>query len=156
MNAAELVPICITSTQQTLSMMAATETVLRGVQVVNNKKSWGDVTGFLGLTGSGCRGNLTISFSESALLEIVSKLLMDDFTELNDDVIDAVGELTNMISGTVKKTLLDAGFKIEMSSPVVLQGKGIPFSQGSGGEVQQILFETKAGDFVVQVSFITD
>ena len=156
MNASELVPICIASTQQTLSMMAATETVVKNINIIDEKRTWGDVTGFLGLAGSGCRGNFTISFSESALLAIVSKLLMEEFTELNEDVIDAVGELTNMISGAVKKALLDAHFQIEMSTPVIIQGRNIPLSQGARGDVQQICFETGAGNFVVEVSFSTD
>jgi len=155
MDAEQLIPFCISSTKKTL-LMAATEANVIGTIATTEKKCWGDVTGFIGLTGSDCAGNLAISFSKGAVLAIVSRLLMDEFTEINEDVLDAVGELTNMVSGEVKRELLDRGFRIEMSSPLVIQGLGVPITHGGGVfTVQQVQFSTDAGDFVVQVCFKT-
>jgi chemotaxis protein CheX len=156
MNAEQLIPFCISGTKQTLSMMAATEVEVAEVTTTISKKCWGDVTGFIGLTGTECTGNFAISFSENAVLGIVGRLLMDEFTEINEDVLDAVGELTNMISGQVKKELLDRGHLIDMASPVVIQGSGVPVTHGSGiFTVHQIRFTSDAGEFVVEVCFRT-
>lgn len=156
MNAEQLIPFCISGTKQTLSMMAATEVEVAEVTTTISKKCWGDVTGFIGLTGVDCTGNFTISFSEGAVLAIVSRLLMDEFSEINEDVLDAVGELTNMVSGQVKKELADRGNLIDMSSPVVIQGLGVPVTHGTGVfTVHQIRFTTDVGDFVVEVCFRT-
>jgi chemotaxis protein CheX len=156
MDADQLIPFCISSTKQTLSMMAATEVEVVEVATTISKKCWGDVTGFIGLTGDECTGIFAISFSENAVLAIVGRLLMDEFTEINEDVLDAVGELTNMVSGQVKKELLDRGHRIDMSSPVVIQGLGVPVTHGAGVfTVQQIRFTADAGEFVVEICFKT-
>ena len=156
MDAEQLVPFCISSTKQTLSMMAATEVVVAEVVTAISRKCWGDVTGFIGLTGEDCTGNVAISFSENVALAIVGRLLMDEFAEINEDVLDAVGELTNMISGQVKKELFDRGHRIDMSSPVVIQGLGVPITHATGVfTVHQIRFTADAGDFVVEVFFKT-
>jgi chemotaxis protein CheX len=153
MDIAELIPGCIASTKQTLGMMAATEVSDDKISITSDRRCWGDVTGFLGLAGTNCNGNFIISFSESAVLGIVSRLLMEEFTEINDDVLDAVGEITNMISGKVKKELLDCGHKIDMVSPVVIQGRNIPIVFGGGSEIHRIEFSSDVGPLVVEICF---
>jgi len=58
----------------------------------------GDISGIIGLTGA-ARGSLALSFSKGCILKIVSNMLGEEINEINGDIKDAVGELTNMVSG---------------------------------------------------------
>lgn len=108
------------------------------------------VTGTIGLVGTASGrnvlGSVVISFEEQAILEIVSNMLSEKFIEVNKDVEDAIGEITNMIVGGAKRMLAEKGFKFNLALPTLIRGmnvslnlntKGprivIPFSLASGG-----------------------
>ena len=61
----------------------------------------GDVTGILGLTGV-ANGTISVTFEEKCILNVVSNMFGETMTELNHEIADAVGELTNMISGQAR------------------------------------------------------
>jgi len=85
----------------------------------------GDISGIIGLTGSAA-GSLALSFSEGAILKIVSNMLGEDIKSMNGDIKDAVGEITNMISGVARKNLEAEGFLFRQLFPRLLPGKIIP------------------------------
>src|SRR5574340_1392743 len=79
----------------------------------------GDISGIIGLTGS-ARGSLALSFSESCIVKIVSNMLGEEITSINGDIKDAVGEITNMVSGVARKHLESQGFNISAAIPTVV------------------------------------
>jgi chemotaxis protein CheX len=87
-----------------------------------SEPSQGDITGIVGMTGP-VKGSLAVSFSESAILQVVSTMFGEDFTELNGEIQDAVGELSNMISGDARRMLAEKGYAFEASIPTVITGK---------------------------------
>jgi chemotaxis protein CheX len=110
----------------------------------------GDVSGIIGLTGSAA-GSLALSFSEGAILKVVSNMLGEDIKSINSDVKDAVGEITNMISGVARKNLEAEGFYIQAAIPTVVSGKNHSISHVMGGPSLIIPFEIDEGIFVVDV-----
>jgi chemotaxis protein CheX len=110
----------------------------------------GDISGIIGLTGA-ARGSLALSFSESCILRVVSNMLGEEITGLNADIQDAVGEITNMISGAARKNLEAKGFNISAAIPTVVFGKGHSIIHVMGGPSIIIPFETEHGPFVVDV-----
>jgi len=130
-----------------LQTMAFTETQL-GKPFLKDKTplSQGDVTGIVGLTGNK-HGSLAVSFSEAAILQVVSNMFGEACKEVNDDVRDAVGEITNMICGDARRILAQHGYHFQAAIPTVIDGKGhkichplpgpvlvIPFTVGEGGK----------------------
>ena len=85
--------------------------------------SEGDVTGIVGLTGDK-NGSLAVSFSEAAILQVVSNMFGEACKEMNDDVRDAVGEITNMICGDARRILAEQGYQFQAAIPTVIDGKG--------------------------------
>ena len=77
------------------------------------------VSGVIGLSGNAV-GTIVLNMSQEVALGIASALLMDRFTELTADVIDAVGELTNVIAGAAKSKLEE--FHLGVSLPNVVTG----------------------------------
>jgi chemotaxis protein CheX len=110
----------------------------------------GDVSGIIGLTGSAA-GSLALSFSEGAILKIVSNMLGEDIKILNNDIKDAVGEITNMISGVARKNLEAEGFNIQAAIPTVVSGKDHSITHVMGGPSLIIPFDIDEGSFVVDV-----
>ncbi|NTW06243.1 MAG: chemotaxis protein CheX [Syntrophaceae bacterium] len=113
----------------------------------------GDISGIIGLTGSAA-GSLALSFSEGAILRIVSNMLGEDLKSINGDVKDAVGELTNMVSGVARKNLEAKGFYIQAAIPTIVSGKDHSISHVKGGPSLIIPFEIDEGVFVVDVCLV--
>jgi chemotaxis protein CheX len=114
------------------------------------KQAKGDVSAIIGLTGS-ARGSLALSFSEESILKIISNMLGENHSEINGEVRDAVGEITNMISGVARKKLEAEGFNIAAAIPTVVSGKDHSFIHVLGGPSIIIPFETDSGPFFVDV-----
>lgn len=106
-----------------LSTMAFTQPK-PGQPFLKNKLplSQGDVSGIVGLTGT-VNGSMAVSFSEGAILEIVSNMFGEVCTEINEEVRDAVGEISNMISGDARRILAGKGYELQGSIPTVIDGK---------------------------------
>jgi chemotaxis protein CheX len=110
----------------------------------------GDISGIIGMTGA-VRGSLALSFSESCIVKVVSNMLGEEITEINGDIQDAVGEITNMISGVARKELEANGLSIQAAIPTVVSGKNHSITHVLGGPSIIIPFETDHGSFVVDV-----
>ena len=110
----------------------------------------GDVSGIIGLTGA-ARGSLALSFSDKCIIKIVNNMLGENFTETNAEVRDAVGEITNMISGDARKRLEANGLVITAAIPTVVFGKSHRINHVMGGPSIIIPFEIDEGPFVVDV-----
>ncbi len=110
----------------------------------------GDISGIIGLTGS-ATGSLALSFSEAAILKIVSNMLGENIKSMDSDIKDAVGEITNMISGVARKNLEADGFYIQAAIPTVVSGKNHSITHVMGGPSLIIPFEIDDGSFVVDV-----
>lgn len=110
----------------------------------------GDVSGIIGFTGP-ATGSMALSFSEGCILKIVSNMLGEEIKGINGDIKDAVGEITNMVSGAARKNLESLGLSISAAIPTVIAGKGHSVSHIMGGPSIIIPFETEQGPFVVDV-----
>jgi chemotaxis protein CheX len=100
----------------------------------------GDISGIIGLTGS-ATGSMALSFSEAAILKIVSNMLGEDYKSMND----------SMISGVARKNLEADGFYIQSAIPTVVTGKNHSITHVMGGPSLIIPFEIDEGTFVVDV-----
>jgi chemotaxis protein CheX len=110
----------------------------------------GDISGIIGLAGS-FKGSLALSFDRPCILEIVSSMLGEEIAEINADINDAVGEITNMVSGAARKNMEAAGFTILSGLPTVISGKNHQITHVMGGPSIIIPFQTAKGVFVVDI-----
>jgi len=110
----------------------------------------GDVSGVIGLTGD-AKGSLALSFTASSIFAILSNMLGEPYTEMSDEILDAVGELTNMISGDARKRLEAEGLIITAAIPTIVSGKNHIIKHIIAGPSIIIPFSTAHGPFVVDV-----
>ena len=135
-----------------LKTMAFTEVQAGKPFLKKDKISRGDVSGVVGITGPP-NGSMSLTFSGACIMAIVSNMLGETFKEVNDDIKDAVGELSNMISGTARNDLGNKGYSFKTSIPTVVSGPGHEIRHMCKAPTIAIPFNTQAGPFVVEVSF---
>lgn len=115
--------------------------------------SQGDITGIVGLTGA-TNGSLAVSFSETAILQVVSNMFGEAFKEMNDEVRDAVGEITNMICGDARRMLAETGYQFQGAIPTIIEGKNHKICHVLHGSILVIPFTIgEAGVFFLEVCF---
>lgn len=142
----------LTAVVQVLQTMANVQ-VTPGKPYINRKRTSAcDITGLIGITGH-APGAMSLSLDEGAILQIVNNMLYESYEELNDEIADAVGELTNMIAGTARGELSKQGMSFQASTPTVIRGRGHVISHISSAPILAIPFTTEAGKLVVEVSF---
>ncbi len=135
-----------------LGMMASVE-VTPGKPYINRKRSAvGDVTGTIGISGT-AEGVMSLTLDEAVILKVVNNMLAETYTEINDEIADAVGELTNMIAGQARQDLVKQGMTLKASTPTVIIGKGHNISHITSSPILSIPFTTSEGSLVVEVSF---
>jgi len=140
------------STIKVIETMAFTKVTPGKPSIKQGNKSWGCVSGIIGLASEQLTGNLILSFDKPSILGIVGGMLGEELSGITPDVVDAVGEITNMISGGAKATLSEKGHKFDMATPIMLVGKDVEITQLSKGPVITIPFRTDKGEFVVEVT----
>jgi chemotaxis protein CheX len=105
-----------------------------------------EISGVIGLSGKAA-GAVVLSLSKPVAFKVVETLLDTRVSEINSDVVDAVGELTNMIAGGAKTAL--AHLEMSLGLPSVVTGGYIKFV--SRTPPLGILFDTAWGQITLEV-----
>ena len=136
--------------KEVLLTMAYVETDIGKPYVKQDDRATGDVSGVIGLTGDAI-GSLAISFSEDCICGIAGNMLGESFSHANKDVFDAVGEITNMISGVSRTHLEKETLTVWAGIPAVVYGKDHRVKHILNSPSIVIPFTTKYGSFFVDV-----
>ena len=86
-----------------------------------------DITVLINLIGD-VYGVVMYGMSTVTCLNLVSKIMGQEFTEFNALAQSGVAELGNVISGQATIRFSEAGFKSNISTPTVLNGNGVEIS----------------------------
>ena len=115
-------------------LFAATEEVFTSMLGVEIQKStervaervdrFDGVIALIGLTGP-VVGNGALMCSAEVACAISSLLLSTEFSNVDEQVLDALGEMTNMIVGGFKSLLETHTGRLQMGIPSVIYGKNI-------------------------------
>ncbi len=108
------------------------------------------ITGMIGLAGTH-KGMLAIHIPDRLAMTITGNFLGMEVAELNADVQDAVGELANMLGGSVKTILSGNGKDIKLSLPSTILGKEYTFQCQDEVEMFLLPFSAPGGEFMVEL-----
>jgi chemotaxis protein CheX len=107
------------------------------------------VTGMIGLNGK-CTGFLSLSMPERVATLAVSGLSMEEHKTVNAQVIDGVGEITNIIAGGLKTKLFNTPWMVSsITVPSVILGSSYHISYSKGIEYCGITFEVDDPDTLI-------
>jgi len=81
-----------------------------------------DISGVIGLSGE-ARGAVVIGLKSNLAIRLTEMLTGSKHKAIDDDVVDAIGEIVNIISGNAKKGLEEA-FRLVISLPTIIEGPG--------------------------------
>lgn len=141
------------STMNVLKVQAGVEAKAGKIYLKNvDEPLLGDVSGVIGIVSDDFTGAVVISFPEASFLKIMSGMLGEEYSELNQDILDGAGEITNIIFGQAKVILNEKGYGIKTALPSVVHGKDHTVSSHNlSGQSVVVPFESNCGKFFVEI-----
>ncbi|MDP6444621.1 MAG: chemotaxis protein CheX [Pirellulaceae bacterium] len=141
----------VLSSVNVFSTMLGCELTRGDVTTKRDRRPSCEITGVIGLSGKAA-GTVAVGLSREAALGSAEAMLMEPQTNLNADVIDVVGELTNMIAGGAKAEL--SQFDMSISLPVVITGSSHSIDFPRSATPILIPFSSKWGDVCIEVGLV--
>lgn len=138
-----------------LEQMAAIKAEKMELSVTMDAKTSMEVSGVIGLSG-GVKGSAIISFPKAIALAVASAMFMEELTEVNEDVKDAIGEFANIFVGNARNKLVDEGLNITISTPTIIVGKDHEISHPQNIPFLVIPFKTDMGIFQINIGVKED
>ena len=105
-----------------------------------------DISAVIGLSGD-IRGAVVVSMKKQFAIKVADTLVGIPHTDMDDDIVDAIGEIVNIIAGNVKNEV-PGGEKIVISLPTVVKGKDHSFAwPGKQSRILCIAFKHEDDSF---------
>jgi len=105
-----------------------------------------NITGLIGLSGK-CTGFISLAMPERVATLAVSGLLMEEHKTINAQVVDGVGEITNVIAGGIKTKLYNTPWMVNnITIPSVILGESYNITYSKGIEYCGVTFEVDDPD----------
>jgi chemotaxis protein CheX len=143
----------LVAVQSVFKTMLSIQMTMGKPSVKTTNLTCGEVTGIIGFAGDK-KGTLSLAFSKETATFIYKSMTGEDTPAVNADVVDAVGELTNIISGQARVEIEKIGCKLNASLPTVIMGQDVavnfitklpvislPFGFDADGTAAQIFVE---------------
>jgi chemotaxis protein CheX len=139
------------ATQEVFSMMLGSE--LQPGEAFLDHSAPGPkegVVALIGLAGEWA-GSGILCCKADAARRISGLLLMQEFAAVDEDVLDAVGEVANMVFGNVKTALEEETGPMGLSIPTVIYGRNISTRSVGRTDWTVVPFRMADGRFEVQL-----
>ena len=149
----EFVNPFIKALKNVMSVMASIDLNVEKPKKKTDEIARGDVSGIIGMIGPQVKGSMAITFDENLALKIMKNMLGDDNSNINHEVMDMVGELTNMICGGAKNDLSKEGYAFEMAVPVVISGNNHSIHHKVDGPKIILTFTSTSGNAFLEICF---
>ena len=148
---AEHIDPFVRSTMAVFSTMCGCELTSGELSLKTSFRPQYEISGVIGLSGK-LAGTVVVSLQKDMALYIAEALLGTRPADIDDDVIDAVGEMTNMIAGKAKGEL--EAYDMSLSLPTVISGSGHKVQFGSQVKPICIPYSSQHGDLTVEVGLV--
>ncbi len=149
---AEHVNCVITAVLSVISQTFGEEATKENVYVKNDDDNGSHLSAVIEVGGAH-KGAFIISLTEDDAKKMASVLLMEEKNFLDKDVMDAMGEIINMISGGAKGALVEKGLNFKLTPPAFVLGRGTKlFKSVSYAPYIGVSFSSDVGNFNVEVS----
>lgn len=143
----------LSSMLNVMSTMAQMELTPEKPQLKESEISKGDVSGLIGMVSPETKGSLSITFEGPLALAAMKNMVGEAPDEVNEEITDLVGEITNMVTGGAKRLLSEKGIEFDMATPVVVSGKNHTIHHKSTGPVVIIALKGIQGKAYIEFSF---
>ena len=136
-----------------LGTMAQVELTHGQAERKDDSLAHGDVFGVVGMVGPQIKGSFAVSFDEKLALKTFANMLGEQLSEIDDQISDMVGEITNMVCGGAKRELGERGYEFEMATPSVISGESHSIHHKVDGPRILMPFESDFGKAYLEICF---
>lgn len=140
----------IAATINAVEMLSGMEIARQALFLKRDYKMFGDLSSVMGLSGT-ATGSLVLSMPEDLAVRLAGRMIRSELTEIDDVVLDAVGELINVISGNAKAAFTDTEYHFQFSLPSVVTGAGHRISHQSGTPCVVVVFAVGDSEMALQI-----
>jgi len=143
----------LAAVQNVFKTMVQLDIVMGKPVLKTDRHTSGEVTGVIGFAGDK-KGTFSLAFSRKGAIFIYKKMVDEDAPGVTPDVVDAIGELTNIISGQTRVQIETLGFKLSAALPTVVVGQNVeinfitklpvislPFSFQAGSDTERLFLD---------------
>ena len=110
----------------------------------------GDITGYVSVFGA-LQGGFALSMPAHLARTLVGSMLGRKVTEIDDDVLDEIGELTAQISRQALAVLKDRGHVFTADVPRIITGEKHSVPHADGAPILGIPFQTLYGNLHMEI-----
>ena len=146
----QIAPVIAQSAADVFETMLAMDVTLGNAREDTINHQADGVVALVGVGGSWA-GSGRISCSASLACQLAGAMLMQPFTHVNEEVLDAMSEIANMIIGNVKTTFEERLGFLALSLPTVVYGRN--YQTRCAGVRQWTVVPVHCGNEVMEVCF---
>ena len=114
----------VVASQTVFKTMLGIDLTLGKPSLKEARTTSGDITGIMSMVGDR-KGTIAISFRKKGALFVFNSLMGDTAESISPEVVDAIGELTNIVSGQARKEFENNGVNLKASIPMVVVGRDV-------------------------------
>lgn len=148
---AEYINPFVCAAVEVFSTMLKCELVRGPLSLNANFQPAHEVSGIIGLSGQ-ASGTVVVSVDREVAISATEKFLGVRPDSIDSDVIDAIGEITNMIAGRAKAGL--EALAMSLALPTVITGKNHTIRFGSNAQTICIPYTSPWGELSVEVGLV--
>ena len=148
---AEYINPFVNAAVEVFSTMLKCELVRGPLSLNANFQPAHEVSGIIGLSGR-ASGTVVVSLNREVALSATEMMLGGRPSSIDSDVIDAIGEITNMIAGRAKAGL--EALAMSLALPTVITGKNHTIRFGSNAQTICIPYTCPWGELSVEVGLV--
>jgi chemotaxis protein CheX len=150
---AQFVNAYLLAVQNVFKTMVSMDITMGKPSLKKDRFSSGDVTGVIGFAGDK-KGSFSLAFSREGAMLVYKRIIGEEVTSVTSDVVDAIGELTNIVSGQTRVQIEKLGYKLNAALPTVVVGHNVeinfitkyplislPFSYDTDGQKGQVFLD---------------
>lgn len=116
-------------------------------------RAGGVLTGFIDMKGPRVQGSLAISFDRQLAEATFANMLGEPERDLDAELADMIGEITNMLTGGAKQRLADKGYEFDLAQPKIITGEEHYIMHFAPQRVLSMPFSSEHGSAMLEISF---
>lgn len=149
----DILAVLAHNVEDVLRVMASADITFAGSSTDGAFAPSSGVLAVLGLSGS-YSGAGMLWCEQHVACKLAGRMLMCEFSELSDEVLDAFGELANMIVGNTKNEIEETLGPLGLGTPTVICGSNYRARKAQARDFACVTFEFE-GDSIVAAIGLT-
>ena len=150
---ADFINPLIQATADTFTMMLGVEPRRTNVIIRRGTIETYGLSGIIKIEGK-VDGAIVLNMPEDVALSVASGFTGEELKRVTSDVVDAIGELTNIVAGDAKTRLFQEGYEFDISLPRVVLGRNLLTIGSDRAPWVVISFQSNVGSFDLEASMV--